>query len=212
MLLREKRHVSTTTWPDRHEGTFRELGNCLNRFGISSPTVLEVGPGATTTLLRNQLASGEGQNLSWLANHYRAVLRNLDGLLRRIPNMPLCSYEPGELQEFLPAGAKLIVTDISPAVIAAIQKQYPRVEANVFDFSINAYPVPVDVIVCLCVLVRAQEPKKIWVNLYRSLKAGGLLVMDNRSCTTFGDPDLPLKKMSSQIWQKSDNTKREGVM
>lgn len=171
-------------------------------FGMSCPTVLEVGPGAVTTWLRDWLRPGEGRELSWAQNRYRALLRNLDGLLRRLPGAPLCSYEPGELRDYLPAGAKRIVADISPAVIEAVGRQYPDVTARVFDFAAAAYPEPVDVIVCLCVLVRARAPERIFANLYRSLKDGGLLVMDHRSCTTFNPSGLPLKKLAGQVWRK----------
>jgi hypothetical protein len=202
MILREKRQVCATTWPQRHRGTFTEFGQWLAKGNLSAPTILEVGPGAVTTLLYNQLRPGEGSKLSWWANRYRAFLRNLDGLLRRLPNLELKSYEPGELQTVLPAGAKHIVADISSAVVEAIHNQYPAVEACVYDFAENTYPIPVDGIVCLCVLVRAREPKKIFKNIYLSLKPGGLLVMDNRSCTSFGGPEFPLEKLAGQIWRK----------
>jgi len=202
MVFQNRRQVSTTTWPQRHKGTFGELRQWLDQLQMASPKVLEVGPGAVTCLLRDQLQPGEGQNLSWVANRYRAFLRNLDGLLRRLPGMPLCSYEPGELATYLPAGSTHIVSDISPSVIEAIGRQYSQVQAKVIDFSTNQYPEPVDVIVCLCVLVRAREPKPIFANLYRSLRAGGVLVMDNRSCTSFGGPEFPVEKLAPQIWRK----------
>ncbi len=202
MILREKGQVCATTWPQRHTGTFTEFGRRLGEFGFSSPTVLEVGPGAVTRLLYNQLRPGEGEKLSWWSNRYRAFLRNLDGLLRRLPNLELKSYEPGELQRVLPAGSKHIVADISSAVVDAIKVQYPHVEAKVLDFSTGPLPDPVDAIVCLCVLVRAKEPQQIFKNLYHSLKSGGLLVMDNRSCSQFGGPEFPLEKLAGQIWRK----------
>ena len=202
MFFRYKRHVSTTTWPDRHGATFGELRNYLRQNNISTPLVLEVGPGATTQVLRDYLAAGEGKDLSWFKNRYRSFLRNVDGALRRIPSMPLCSYEPGELETYLPEGSRQIVTDISPSVIQAIEKQYPRIEARVFDFSLAPYETQVDIIVCLCVLVRAQEPEKIFSNLYSSLKSGGLMVMDSRSRTSFASPHHTLEKITSQIWRK----------
>jgi SAM-dependent methyltransferase len=112
------------------------------------------------------------------------------------------SYEPGELGKVLPAGARHIVSDISSAVVEAVGRQYPAVEACVYDFAEHPYPVPADAIVCLCVLVRAREPRKIFRNLYQSLKPGGLLVMDNRSCTHFGGPEFPLERLSGQVWRK----------
>jgi SAM-dependent methyltransferase len=202
MSRRQQGPVNTTTWPERHNGTFGELAGRLEAAGNLAPTVLEVGPGAVTRFLRDRLRPGEGAELSWLANRYRAFLRNLDGLLRRIPAISLCSYEPGELREALPAGAKLIVTDISPAVIEAIRRQYVDVETTVFDFAARPYGAPVDVIVCLCVLVRTAAPQAIFSNLYHSLKNGGLLVMDHRSCTTFNAAGLPLEELTPQIWRK----------
>ncbi len=202
IVLSMARQVNATTWPRRHEGTFGDLGQWLEKLGMASPAVLEIGPGAVTTILRDRLRPGEGEKLSWLANRYRAFLRNLDGLLRRIPGVTLCSYEPGELAAVLPTGSKHFVCDISSAVIEAIAVQYPGVKACVYDFSAGPFGESVDVIVCLCVLVRAREPKAIYANLYRSLKPGGLLVMDNRSCTSFGTPEMPVEKLAPQVWRK----------
>jgi len=194
--------LQTTTWPLRHQVTFGDLSLQLKKCGIDKPRVVEVGPGAVTQFLSKYLEAGDGDDLSWWANRVRAVLRNVDGLLRRIPNISLCSYEPGELLRALPDGSELTVADISWPVIEAIRRQYPQIDAEVIDFSTQTVTPPVDVIVCLCVLVRAEYPKKIFANLYRSLSPGGLLVMDNRSCTNFGAEECPLTKLAAQVWRK----------
>ena len=200
--MSQQQSVHTTTWPQRHRETFGELAVWLKALKLESPTVLEVGPGAATRLLSRHIRAGEGQDLSWWANRLRAGLRNLDGLLRRLPWTALYSYEPMELRDVLPSGSKLIVADISTRVIEAIRKQSPDVEARVFDFSARAFDRPVDVVVCLCVLVRAAEGNKMFSNLYHSLKPGGLFVIDNRSRSNFGTGDLPLERLSSQVWRK----------
>ncbi len=194
--------LSTTTWPARHKQTFQQLAEYVDKFGMKSPTVLEVGPGASSALLKNLLAEGEGENLSFIANRLRAGLRNIDSLLRHIPFVGLHSFEPGELMDVLPSQAKLVVADINPRVVKAIAKQYPQVDARVHNFAQSPLDVQVDVIVCLCVLVRAAEPKVIFKNLYESLKQGGLFVIDNRSRTNFGSPSEPLVKLAAQIWRK----------
>lgn len=196
------RQVQTTSWPKRHSGTFSELADWITRLDVRSPTVLEVGPGAMTGFLGRRLRAGEGRDLSWCANRWRATLRNMDSILRRIPWISLHSYEPGELLEILPAGSQLIVTDISHRVIETIRRQYPQAEAEVFDFAAGQFSRAVDVVVCLCVLVRAERGKEMFANLYRSLRPGGLMVMDNRSCTNFGADDMRLEKVAGQIWRK----------
>jgi len=194
--------LSTTTWPQRHCVTFRRLRHWLEELHVDRPVVLEVGPGAVSRVLSSFLAGGEGESLSWLANRTRAALRNADSLLRRIPVMPLRSYEPAELLQFLPPGSELIVADISRRVIEAVRRQYPQLESRVLDLHSRPFSRPVDVIVCLCVLVRTAQPRRILCNLYQSLKPGGLLVMDNRSCTQFRAPAMQLEQLDSQIWLK----------
>jgi SAM-dependent methyltransferase len=174
----------------------------VKELDLKSPRVLEIGPGAVSKLLVNKIAPGEGDQLSRVGNRYRALLRNLDGLVRRLPNMELRSYEPGELLSFLPADTQLTVADISERVIEAIQNQYPQACARVMDLTQEVLDPPADVIVCLCVLTRAREPGPMFANLYRSLRPGGLLVMDNRSCSSFGDPAMPLEKLAAHIWRK----------
>jgi len=202
-LHRKKRQLSTTTWPQRHVTTFAELTHWIKKLGMDAPTVLEVGPGAVSAILAGHLAAGEGSDLSWPANRWRAVLRNLDSIFRRLPGTALHSYEPGELLQVLPQGSTLTVVDISERVIDAIRKQYPQVQTCLFDFSTGRFDRTVDVIVCLCVLVRAAEGREIFSNLYNSLRPGGLLVIDNRSCTKFVSAGTPLEKLASQIWRKS---------
>jgi SAM-dependent methyltransferase len=204
MSNNERRKVCSTTWPGRHDGTFTELRNQLDRAGILSPVVLEVGPGAASKMLAGMLAAGEGEKLSWLGNRWRAVLRNVDGLIRRIPNCPLHSYEPGELLSFLPAGAKLTVADISEPVIRAIEKQYPQVSARVIDFTSENITPPVDVVVCFCVLTRARQPREIFANLYQSIKPGGFLVMDSRSRKNFSSAEHVLEEITGHIWRKTN--------
>jgi SAM-dependent methyltransferase len=198
-----KRNVKTTTWPLRHTDTFTRLSQCLSAKGLSQPVVLEVGPGAATKILSPYYpAEHEGRTLSWLERRFRTFLRKVDSVIRRIPNIELCSFEPGELRKFLPHDVRQIVADISAEVITAIKKQYSNVEATVFDFSAKPFKEQTDAIVCLCVLVRAREPKKIFKHLYDSLKPGGILVMDNRSVNSFAGPECTLKPLSFQIWQK----------
>ncbi len=195
--------LSTTTWPRRHENTFKQLAECIERFGIERPTILEVGPGATSNVFRNILAGGEGENLSFFANRFRAFLRNIDSLIRHIPFVGLHSFEPGELLGAVPKDSRVIVTDINPKVIKAISKQYPQVDAQVKDFSVSPLEEPVDIIVCLCVLVRAQNPAIIFRNLYNSLKKGGIFVIDNRSKTKFSDDRTEgMERLYPQIWRK----------
>jgi SAM-dependent methyltransferase len=194
---------STTTWPKRHTATFLELSRWLNQSALTdSPKVLEIGPGAVSCWLKDRLSAGEGHELSWLANRYRAFLRNLDGIIRRLPYVDLTSYEPAELLSVLPKKISLYVADISPNVIAAIKKQYPNVHASVFDFTKQSFSPRMDAIVCLCVLVRAEKPEVMFEKIYDSLKPGGILVMDNRSCSNFNRKKLPLKPLTSQLWQK----------
>ena len=193
---------STTTWPQRHDNTFSVLAEILRESKPDSPVILEIGPGAVSRMLSRSLACGEGENLPWIENRWRAILRNIDGILRRLPGIKLSSYESGELIRALPECEKIFVADISPNVISAIQEQYPGVEANVFDFARAKFDPPVDVVVCLCVLVRASEPEKMFANIYHSLKPNGILVMDNRSCSRFNTGELPLKKLTNQIWRK----------
>ncbi len=193
--------ISTTTWPERHRDTFADLGKHLAENFHSPLTVLEVGPGAVTRLLKDRMPAGVGKDLPWLANRYRTVLRNVDGLLRRLTPLPLGSYEPGELKRVLPVGSRLIVADISRSVIEAVSRQYGDIEARVFDFQAGPFTEPVEVVVCLCVLVRASEPAKLFANLYRSIRPGGVLVMDERSRVSFGGADMPLEKIDGQIWR-----------
>ncbi len=198
--------LSTTTWPKRHRQTFNQLADFMNQYNIKSPTVLEVGPGATSSLLKNLLASGEGEDLSFWANRLRAFLRNVDSLIRHIPFVDLHSFEPGELLDVLPADARLIVSDINPRVIKAIAKQYPQADARVIDFADSPMKEPVDIIVCLCVIVRTSAPKTIFKNLYDSLKPGGLFVIDNRSITNFSDSFCVMERLAPQIWRKTGNS------
>lgn len=198
-----KRNVKTTTWPLRHTDTFTRLSHCLTEKGLESPIVLEVGPGAATKILSSYYpAEYEGKTLTWVERRWRTALRKVDSVIRRIPNIELCSFEPGELRGFLPKDVRQIVADISAEVIFAIKKQYSNVEATVYDFSAKPFKEQTDAIVCLCVLVRAREPKKIFQHLYDSLKPGGILVMDNRSVNSFAGPLCALKPLSFQIWQK----------
>jgi hypothetical protein len=202
------RQVRTTTWPSRHDDTFTRFIHCLCESGINTLTILEVGPGAATKLLAPYYpAPNKGEKLPWLATRWRLLIRRFDSLLRRIPGIELCSFEPGELQCLLPAYVNHHVADISLEVIAAIQKQYPEVNARVHDFSRTPYPESLDAIVCLCVLVRAKKPKKLFEHLYKSLKPGGLLVMDNRSVRSFGGPEYPLESLSNQLFRKPVNSK-----
>ncbi len=204
MSKNERRKICSTTWPGRHDGTFAELRKLLDEKGVTAPVVLEVGPGAASKYLAGMLASGDGEKLSPLANRWRAVLRKVDGLIRRIPNCPLHSYEPGELLKFLPAGAKLTVADISEPVIRAIEKQYPQVCARVIDFTCEKMDAPVDVVVCFCVLTRAMRPREIFENLYQSIRPGGVLVMDARSRKSFSSAEHVLEEMTGHIWRKPE--------
>jgi SAM-dependent methyltransferase len=202
--LWKSHEVSTTTWPERHKETFAEFGSYLAKLNAPALTVLEVGPGAVTKLLKDRLPPGVGRDLPWFDNRCRAILRNVDGLLRRMTCLPLWSYEPGELVEALPPGSRLIVTDISERVVNAIKEQYGDVDARVFDFAAGSFSPPVDAVVCLCVLVRAKHPVRVFANLYQSLKPGGTLVMDQRSRRSFGSSEMPLEEITAQIWRKPD--------
>lgn len=201
--LSAARNLQTTTWPSRHEDTFTRFVHKLCEQRINKPTVLEVGPGAATKLLAPYYpVPYKGEPLPWLASRWRFLIRKMDSVLRKIPGVELCSFEPGELQRLLPASVKHHVADISPRVIAAIQKQYPGVSACVHDFARSPYPKRLDAIICICVLIRANEPKKIFEHLYTSLKPGGLLVMDNRSRRSFGGSEYPLESLSNQLFRK----------
>lgn len=202
MSLQAVKRVKTTTWPERHAETFSQLADRLRRLGVDRPVVLEVGPGAVSWFLHKRLAEGEGERLSPMANRYRAVLRNVDSLIRRIPGVSLYSYEPGELLRVLGEEVQLIVTDISERVIDAVGRQYPQLTARVFDFSAGPYDRPVDVVVCLCVLVRAADPRGMFANLYRSLRPGAVLVMDVRSVTQFRPDEMILENLGGQLWRK----------
>lgn len=197
-----KRKVQSTTWPLRHEETFTSFSSHLSQIG-SQPAVLEVGPGAATKFLSPYYpAAGIGEKLSWFEGRKRFILRKLDSVLRRIPGIELCSFEPGELRRFMPESVRHFVADISAEVIGAISKQYPQVKATVYDFSQGPFSEKVDAIVCLCVLVRAKDAKILYANLYKSLNPGGLLVMDNRSVRSFGAPEFPLEPLANQVFRK----------
>lgn len=203
-----QRQVKTTTWPSRHDDTLTRFVDCLSSMNVNNLTVLEVGPGAATKFLAPYYpAPDKGETLPWLATRWRFLIRRFDSLLRRIPGIELCSFEPGELQCLLPAYVNHHVADISLEVIAAIQEQYLRVNARVHDFSRSPYPESLDAIICLCVLVRAKKPKMLFKHLYKSLKPGGLLVMDNRSVRSFGGPEYPLQSISNQLFRKPVNSK-----
>lgn len=199
----EQRRVKSTTWPSRHRDAFTRFVQCLSQLQTHTPTVLEVGPGAATKFLAPFYPDpDDGDGSRWLKARWRALIRKTDSLLRCIPGIELHSFEPGELQRVLPANVDFHVADISKEVIKAVQKQYPNLHARLHDFSCDTFPIRVDAIICICVLVRAKEGKKLFENLYNSLEPGGLLVMDNRSVRSFGGPEYPLECLSNQLFRK----------
>ena len=62
--------------------------------------------------------------------------------------------------------------------------------------------VPVDAVVCLCVLVRADTPHAMFDHIYQSLKPDGVLVMDNRSVSNYAADHHRLEKLASQVYRK----------
>lgn len=156
------------------------------------PTVLLVGPGAVTRVMRPFLHDAADEAPPSLLRRLRTDLaRFADQALRRIPTLPLVSLEPRELRTALGQPVHLVVVDVSRRVLEAVRRDDPDAECHALDISHRDLPVTADVVVAFNVVSRIANGAVAVAHLTAAVAAGGLLLLDDRSARRWLIPHHP---------------------
>lgn len=176
--------VCTTSWPRRHWQTFGKLAKLLAE-EPADPVIVLIGPGGVSRPMRRLMpAQTDVRPAKW-----RRAIRNLprfmDQALRRIPVMPLVSYEPAELAALIQRPYRLVAVDISRRVLTAVKREYPLTQTYCVDLAREPIPVMGDVVIVFSVLTRTADPPRAMQHVLGSLRPGGLIVIDDRSANNW---------------------------
>jgi SAM-dependent methyltransferase len=172
--------VGSTSWPGRNRRALRRLAERLAAWPCD-PVVILIGPGAVTRLMRPFLATADPESTGRTSGLSTDLARYVDQLVRRVPFLPLVSFEPLELAELMSRPCKLVVFDRSSRVLAAIRRDIPQSELHRGDIVATAPPVVGDAVIALNIVSRTPAPAAAMRNIAAAVKPGGLLAIDDRS-------------------------------
>lgn len=172
--------VGSTSWPGRHHRVFARLGELLAD-EPREPTIIIVGPGAATRVLYRLLADASaGPGTGW-RRYATDLARYADHVLRRVPFLPLISFEPLEVSRALGRPHKLIVIDRSQRVLAAVRRDLPSATCMTVDIAAGTIQEQADVVIAFNVVSRIDDGRRAMQCLAAAVRPGGLLLIDDRS-------------------------------
>lgn len=173
-------YVGSTSWPRRNFAYLQRLAVQLATWP-GEPLIAVVGPGAATRLMSPFLADAGTDAIAKRSGYLSDFARYTDQLLRRIPMLPLISFEPLEVDRLVARRHRMAVIDRSARVLAAVKRDLPR--ADVYRCDVVASPLPVlaDAVVAFNVVSRTSDPSTATAHIVAGVKPGGLLMMDDRS-------------------------------
>jgi len=172
--------VGSTSWPRRNWNYFKLLAPHVSALS-GRPTILLIGPGAATRCLSRYLANAAEPRRSKLARWTNDLARFADQALRRVPGVPLISFEPMELQQALNCPHRLIVIDESERVLAAVHRDLPDVECRRIDVATSRIAAQADVVIAFNVVSRIEDGEVAMQHIAGAVTPNGLLMLDDRS-------------------------------
>lgn len=193
--------VGSTSWPQRHRNAFRQLAELVAAFK-TDPTVVIVGPGGVTRLLRPLLHDAATPHRSILHRTVNDLARGADQVLRRLPFLPLVSLEPLEVEHALARPHRLIVVDRSRRVLAAVRRDLPRAECHCLDISTERIPVDGDAVIAFNVISRTANADAAATRLIAAVRPGGLLLIDERSAQRIRPALASFEQVAEKIYRR----------
>lgn len=196
--------IGSTSWPNRHRHAFQRLAARLSAVS-GEPTVLIVGPGAATRLMRPFLADaaaprpGAGRFLTDLA-------RFADQLLRRLPWVSLVSLEPAELRQVIGRPVRWTIVDRSQRVLRAVAEDLPDAAFHEIDIARQSIPVAADVVVAFNVVPRTDDPPAAMRHVAAAVRPGGYLLVDDRSAGRWLPGPPAFEKIDEKLYRRAPAT------
>lgn len=175
-------HVGSTSWPRRNFAYLQRLAGLLATWP-SDPLIAIVGPGAATHLMSRFLADAGDDTNAKRSGYLSDLARYADQLLRRIPALPLVSFEPLELDRLIARPHRIAVVDRSARVLAAVKRDLPLADIHHCDVVVSTPPITADAVVAFNVVSRTSDPGAATAHIVAAVKPGGLLMMDDRSAS-----------------------------
>ena len=185
--------LNTTTYRNRRPGRFLELAELTS--DIESPVVIDIGPGGVIKGFEPLIRPG---------SPIRFVAKLIESLLRRLPFLPLESFEPFEiLQAFEQRNPIMIAVDIHPRIAHNVEKQSDgRIRGLVHNLAKGPVATPGDVVICCAVFPNNEGTMQDMAhNIVRSVKPGGYLFLPPHSYAELMENE-PVKPVGDRIYQR----------
>lgn len=161
--------LNTTTYDQRVQKLLEQLAKITT--DIENPTILDVGAGGVLYGTKSLIKPGSPA---------RFLFKPLESLLRRIPFLPLQTFEPFNIQDaFADRSPSITVLDIEPRVVAAVTRQSQGdIQAKVHDIGDGSFEPCVDIAVCHAALHDpvSQDLPTMVHNLVQSVRVGGYIL------------------------------------
>ena len=194
--------IGSTSWHNRHLDCFRSLNLLLLEEGPAPRTIMVIGPGGVCRGLRSLLNDSANHNASTIRKLIGDAARYSDQVLRRIPFMPLDSLEPVELSRALAISHEMIVIDRSSRILAAVKRRLPSAQTILLDVQAQPPPMQADVVVAFNIVCRLDDPRRGMTHVASAVRAGGYLLIDDRSSSAFLEPLGGFANVASKIHRR----------
>lgn len=185
--------LNTTTYRNRRPGRFLELAELTG--DIDSPVVIDIGPGGVIKGFEPLIRPG---------SPIRFVAKLIESLLRRLPFLPLESFEPFEIyQAFEQRDPKMFAVDIHPRIADNVTRQSGgRIQGLVHNLAKGPIPNPGDVVICCAVFPNNEGTMQDMAhNIVRSVKPGGFLFLPPPSYKPLMENE-PVKVVGDGVYQR----------
>ncbi|MFO0974272.1 MAG: hypothetical protein U1A27_12655 [Phycisphaerae bacterium] len=193
--------VGSTSWPGRHVAALADLARLAGALP-NPPTIVLVGPGAVTRLMRRWLSDARDRPSGLARRLAGDAARFADQALRRVPWLALWSFEPGEVAAAIGRPARWVVCDRSARVLAAAGRGLPGAALHRLDLSASPLPERGDVVVAFNVVSRTEDGAAAAEHLTAAVNGGGLLLVDDRSADAHLAGDARFERVGTKIWRR----------
>lgn len=185
--------LNTTTYRNRRPGRFRQLAQ--ETADIDSPTIIDIGPGGVIKGFEPLIRPG---------SPIRFVAKLLESLLRRLPFLPLESFEPFEIYEaFEQRKPTLFAVDIHPRIAGNVERQSGgRIKGLVHNLAKGPVNPQGDIVICCAVFPNNEGTMQDMAhNIVRSVKPGGYLFLPPLAYKDLMENE-PVKQVNEGLYQR----------
>ena len=202
--------LGTTTWRNRNTEKIKELHSFAKNEGITSPSISIIGPGGIVKRFSDVSPTGSKEALSKKQKIAKLIIHQFESLIRKTNKFTLKSFETeeiiNELADLNPVLFKIY--DIHEKVLRTILLDgYPmEIRRIIMDVCKEKFSETSDIVFAYNIIQRTEDPLKTFENIISHVKENGLLSLDIGKHLKINYENLPLKKISNNLFQKQSQS------